>query len=136
MTRAVLDPNVAIAAALGTDGVPARCLRALAEGRFELVVSPALLRELRTVLSRKKFRPYLTDEQAVRLVDALARDAHVVDDPVEREALSPDPNDDYLIAAARSASAHVLVSGDNDLLVLAVPGLRIASPREFLDLLP
>lgn len=134
MTRAVLDPNVLIAAAVAPQGVPARCLRAHSEGRFELVVSPLLLAELRAVLRREKFRPFLTVEQGERLVDALSRDATVADDPADPEPLSRDPRDDYLIALARAASAHALVTGDADLLEL--PDLRMVSPREFLELLP
>ncbi|HKI92225.1 MAG TPA: PIN domain-containing protein, partial [Gaiellaceae bacterium] len=60
MTRAVLDPNVLVAAALAPHGPPADCLRAHAEGRFELVVSEKLLAELGGVLAREKFRRYLS----------------------------------------------------------------------------
>ncbi len=136
MTRAVLDPNVVISAVIQPQGSPARCLRAHGEGRFDLVVSPLLLGELRTVLRREKLRPFLTIDQAERLVDALARDATVADDPACPEPLSRDPGDDYLIALARATSAHVLVTGDQDLLGLDLPDLKIVSPREFLDLLP
>jgi putative PIN family toxin of toxin-antitoxin system len=136
VTRAVLDPNVLIAAAISPDGTPARCVRAHAEGRYELVVSPLLLAELRTVLRREKFRRFLTVEQAERLVDALARDARVVADPPEPAPLSRDPGDDYLIALARDVGAHVLVTGDADLLELDLADVRIVSPRDFLELLP
>jgi putative PIN family toxin of toxin-antitoxin system len=111
-------------------------MQAHASGRFEIVVSPLLLAELGTVLAREKFRPFLTTEQAARLVEALARDARVVDDRREREPLSRDSDEDYLIALARWASADVLVSGDADLLALELPDLAILSPREFVDLLP
>ncbi len=136
MTRAILDPNVRIAAAIRPEGTPARCLLAHGEGRYELVVSPLLLAELRMVLRRKKFRPFLTLEQAERLVDALARDAQLADDPADPAPLSRDQRDDYLIAVARTAGAHVLVTGDQDLLELDLADLKIVSPREFLDALP
>jgi len=103
---------------------------------YELVVSPLLLAELRSVLRRKTFRPFLTLEQGERLVGALERDARLADDPPESPALSRDPGDDYLIALARSVGAHVLVSGDQDLLELDLADLRIVSPRAFLDALP
>ncbi|MBA3330273.1 MAG: putative toxin-antitoxin system toxin component, PIN family [Actinobacteria bacterium] len=136
MTRAVLDPNVLVAAAIRPGGTPSRCLVAYGEGLYELVVSPLLLAELRSVLRRKKFRPFLTLEQGERLVDALERDARLADDPPESPALSRDPSDDYLIALARSVGAHVLVSGDQDLLELDLADLRVVSPRAFLDALP
>lgn len=60
----------------------------------------------------------------------------VADDPAVPPPVSRDPRDDYLVALARATSAHVLVSGDDDLLDLDLPDLKIVSPREFLDLLP
>jgi putative PIN family toxin of toxin-antitoxin system len=136
LTRAVLDPNVVISAAIQPQGLPAACMRAWGEGRVELVVSPLLLAELRAVLRRERFRPFLTVEQAERLVDAIARDATVADDHAVSTPVSRDPSDDYLIALARGASTHVLVTGDQDLLDLDLADLKIATPREFLGLLP
>ena len=136
MTRAVLDPNVLVAAAISPAGIPAACIRAFAEGRYELVASPLLLTELRTVLRRQKFRAFLALEDCDRLVDALARDAFGVADPSDPPQVSRDRHDDYLVALARAAGAPVLVSGDDDLLELELPDLRIVSPRAFLELLP
>jgi hypothetical protein len=137
VTRAVLDPNVIVAAALNPHGIPAQCMRAHADGRFELVVSDRLLDELSRVLRREKFRRYLSLDQAERLVDALRRDALVCrDPPAPAPVSSPDRDDDYLLALAFAESAHVLVSGDAHLLGLRPPGLRIVAPRDFLTLLP
>ena len=136
MTRAVLDPNVLVAAAISPAGTPAACIRAFAEGRYELVASALLLNELQTVLRRQKFRAFLSLEDGDRFVDALARDASVVVDPDDPPQVSRDRRDDYLVALARAAGAPVLVSGDDDLLELELPDLRIVSPRGFLELLP
>jgi len=136
LTRAVLDPNVLVASAISPAGIPAACVRAFAEGRYELVASPLLLTELGTVLRRKKFRAFLTVNDGDRFVEALARDASVVADPSDPLEVSRDRRDDYLVALARAAGAPVLVSGDDDLLQLELPDLRIVSPRAFLELLP
>jgi putative PIN family toxin of toxin-antitoxin system len=137
VTRAVFDPNVLVAAALVRDGAPAECLRAHADGRFELLVSERLLGELASVLAREKFRRYLSLDQAQRLVAALRRDAVLCADPAGPPPVSsPDPDDDYLLALALAHDAHVLVSGDAHLLELRTAVLRICSPREFLSLLP
>jgi len=136
VTRAVLDPNVLIAAALAPTGPPADCLRAHADGRFELIVSEALLAELTSVLAREKFRPYLSLAQAERLLAALRRDAILSADPREAPPVrSPDPKDDYLLALAHRENAQVLVTGDAHLLGLRSPPLRIVTPRDFLSLL-
>jgi putative PIN family toxin of toxin-antitoxin system len=137
VTRAIFDPNVLIAAAIAPTGPPADCLRAHADGRFELIVSERLLAELTTVFTRDKFRRYLSLAQAERLVAALRRDAILCSDPRQAPPIpSRDPKDDYLLALAHSQSARVVVTGDAHLLEMRVPALRIVTPREFLPLLP
>ena len=39
-----------------------------------------------------------------------------------KQAISRDPDDDYLLALAKTAKAHVLLTGDRDLLVLGTHG--------------
>lgn len=47
-----------------------------------------------------------------------------------------DPDDAKIIATAIAANAEVLITGDQDLLVLRdVQGIRILTPAQFLDLL-
>jgi putative PIN family toxin of toxin-antitoxin system len=135
VTRAVLDTNVLVSAAIGSQGAPADCLRAHAEGLFDLIVSPALLRELRTVLARPRFLPYLDREQAERFVATLEQGALVTDDPPDPPPLSRDPDDDYLPALARASEAVVLVTGDRPLLAVEAADIRNVRPRTFLDLL-
>ncbi len=48
--------------------------------------------------------------------------------------LTPDPKDDYLVALARSAAAHFLVSGDPHLTELVNPRPPVLTPRAFLDI--
>lgn len=46
MRRVVIDSNVLISARLSPRGAPGRLLAAWLAGRFELIVSPALLAEM------------------------------------------------------------------------------------------
>ena len=49
-------------------------------------------------------------------------------------AVSRDPDDDNILAAASEGSCDVIITGDKDLLVIKVFGkARILSPREFLE---
>jgi hypothetical protein len=52
-----------------------------------------------------------------------------------RAALSPDPDDDYLLALAQATSTDYLISGDAHLTGLANPQPPVLTPRAFLDLL-
>jgi putative PIN family toxin of toxin-antitoxin system len=133
--RAVLDPNVLVSAAISPAGPPRRIVTAWIDERFELIASPALLGELADVLARPKFRRFITAAVATELIDALATAAVIVADPPGLPGVSPDPDDDYLVALARAAGADYLVSGDQHLLDLADPDPPVLSPRHFLDLL-
>jgi uncharacterized protein len=129
--RAILDANVLVAALLSRDGTPAAVVRAWLEGRFEMVVSPFLLEELRRALAYPKLAKRISGEQAAELLDWIRREAFVVDDPEEASRVrSEDPGDDYLLALA-GAERAVLVSGDRHLLALAEE-IPVLTPREFL----
>lgn len=124
----VLDTNVVVAALL-TNGLCRECFRRAVRGRL-LVSSPALLHELESILGRKfavvtateEFLATLRDQ--VRLVDPLP-----LPTPVCR-----DEDDDLVLATAVAAGADRIVTGDQDLLVLrAYEGVRLVSPRQFLE---
>src|SRR5687768_696977 len=96
--RVVLDPNVLISALLTPRGASALILIHLRTGAFELVTSPALLAELRTVLRRDKFRPYVSLDEAEEFVELIRRESTSTEDPEPPAVpLSEDPGDEYLI---------------------------------------
>jgi len=133
--RAVLDANVLVSAAISTAGPPRQIVSAWVDGRFELIASPLLLAELRDVLARPKFRRWISTATAVDFIGGLADDALVLDDPPALPGVSPDPDDDYLIALARAAQADYLISGDRHLLDLTDPDPPVLTPRQFLELI-
>lgn len=96
---------------------------------------PALLDELADVLARPKLQRFITTALAVAFIDGIATDATILTDPPEPPGVSPDPDDDYLIALARAADADYIVSGDRDLLDLTDPHPPVLTPRQFLDVL-
>jgi putative PIN family toxin of toxin-antitoxin system len=133
--RAVIDPGVLIAGLITPAGVPAAIIRAWTRGSFELVVSPRLLDELTTTLLRPKFRRWASENDVVAFVEVLRLAAVTVEDATEVEPVSRDPNDDSLIALAREARAHVLVSSDGDLTSIDGNEPPIVTPRRFLSTL-
>jgi putative PIN family toxin of toxin-antitoxin system len=129
--RAILDPNVIISTLLSRGGTPAKVLRAWLEGRFELIVSPLLLEELKRALAYPKLAKRIKPEETAALIDWFRREAILVDDPAESPtSRSEDPGDDYLLALAEAERA-VLVSGDRHLLALTEE-LPVLTPRELL----
>jgi putative PIN family toxin of toxin-antitoxin system len=131
--RAVLDPNVLIAAVLSRAGAPAELLRRSLEGEFELVVSGLLLEELERALAYPKLRKEIPPGEAAEFVAFLSENATTAPDPADVAPRSEDPGDDYLIALAEQERA-ILVSGDGHLLALAEE-LPILAPRAFLETL-
>lgn len=131
--RVVLDVNVLVSALLSRSGAPGRLIALWLEGAFELVISEKLLAELGRALAYPKLREYISREDAAELIALLRSTASMLADPERSDHVSRDPDDDYLLALAKS-SASILISGDDDLLVLA-PGLPIQEPRAFLEFL-
>lgn len=131
--RAVLDPNVLIAALLSRSGAPAQVVSRWLVGEFELVVSAALLAELERALAYPKLRNRVTAEEAEAFVELLRRGARMAANREAPGRRSADPGDDYLLALAEAERA-VLVSGDQHLLALANE-LPIQGARTFLDAL-
>ena len=113
--------------------MPAAIIGAWTRGAFELVVSHLLLEELTTALLRPKFRRWATESDVVAFVEVLRHAAVIVEDPAEVEPISRDPNDDYLVALAREARAHVLVSSDGDLTSIEGNDPPVVTPRRFLS---
>lgn len=131
--RAVLDPGVLISAVVSPGGTCAEIIALLEVGRFELVMSPRLVAELRNTLQRERFRRWASEEGVDEFVAAVVLEAREFSDPDKVEPTTRDPKDDYLIALAQAANADVLVSGDLDLLDLEDPPVEVLTPRSFLD---
>jgi uncharacterized protein len=131
--RAVLDTNILVSALLSPAGAPAQLLGRWLGGQFELIVSDQLLAELEGALGYPKLRRRVTADEATEFVDLLRQAAVVVSDPPDPPPRSPDRGDDYLLALAEAARAH-LVSGDQHLLTLS-DRLPILSAAAFLALL-
>jgi putative PIN family toxin of toxin-antitoxin system len=132
--RFVLDVNVFVSGLLSRAGAPARLLERWLDGDFELIASEQLLGELERTLAAPKLRKRIAADEAAELVTLIRDLAELTADPSAPPAIrSEDHGDDYLIALAETARAH-LVSGDAHLLTLegAIP---VLAPRAALDLL-
>lgn len=117
--QTVLDTNVVVSALLW-GGTPFKLFEMATEGKLSLYTSPALIAELREVLSRDHLARRLANQQAavedaIRLYEALFIPVTPLSTP---RAVPNDIDDDQVIACALAAGAQLIVSGDSDLLVL------------------
>lgn len=130
--RAVVDTNVLLAALLWR-GPPYALLTQVRKGSIGLVSSPRLLAELADVLGRPKFdvilqRSNTSRDQALAEVRQIAE---VINPAPLPRPVCRDPDDDEVLALAVAAQVDVIISGDNDLLVLQqFNGIPILSPTQ------
>ncbi len=132
MPRVVFDTVVLVRCLINPYGLWGRLVLQHI-GAYRLVLSPPLLVEMLEVFRRPeltaKFRSLPTDLIAV--LDILSA-AEVVETP-EIPAVSRDPDDDKVLAAAKVAQADYLVTEDQDLLVLGeYEGTQIVTAATFL----
>ena len=129
--RVFLDTNVLVAA-FATRGLCADVFR-LVLAEHELLVSATLIEELTRALTRKVRVPERVVREIVAFLDASASFAEGPPEPPP--VVVRDPDDAVILGEALAGRADVLVSGDQDLLVLErVGALRILDPRGFWDL--
>ncbi|MGP0062851.1 MAG: putative toxin-antitoxin system toxin component, PIN family [Isosphaeraceae bacterium] len=143
MTRVIFDCMVLLQAAARSQGPAAECLRLVEAGRLKLFLSPAIVAEVRDVLTRprtlKKF-PTLTPEAVHLFLQDLQVHAAIMDQIPHRFSLPRDPKDEPYLNLAIEAGARYLVSRDRDLLDLmtdeafrrSFPDLVILDPVELL----
>ena len=136
--KVVCDAAVLAEAVLVPDGECAQLLRRFVQGReYELVLSPEILEELDHVLLDERLLGELGGEPTPRLrrfsaslgflATAVRGDAPVPEGGHRHE-------DEKYLSAALEAGC-LIVSTDEDLLALEVPGLEVVSPRTLVDVL-
>jgi putative PIN family toxin of toxin-antitoxin system len=136
--RVVLDSSTLVSAFLSPAGTPAMLLSRAAEGAFALCISAEILTEVTRALSRERTRERYgyAAEEVERFAAMLVGAAELVSVLPDAPAVSRDPTDDVILETAVVAKADLLVTGDNDLLILGEhQGVRIVTPRQFLDAL-
>ena len=120
-TRAVFDCMVFLQAVTNEQGPAFACVDLVEQEKLQLIVSPAIMAELRDVLSRPKVRakfPHLTDERVEGFLHWL-EDKGITLAEVPRVFEYPrDPDDEPYINLAIASDARYLVSRDKDLLDL------------------
>jgi putative PIN family toxin of toxin-antitoxin system len=128
--RVVVDSNVFISLLIG--GAMKGLGPILFSPNVRLVLSTTLVAELLEVGTRGHLRKYF-DEPGLREFVQLLQEVgehHEVATPAPK--LCRDPDDDHLLALAKTAKADVLLTGDRDLLILEKHGhTRIMNAKAF-----
>ena len=125
--RVCLDTNVLVAA-VATRGLAADVVR-LVLAEHDLLVPAVVLSELERVLATKLKLPKARVAEYLAFLrehEVIAKPAHLLDIEVRDRA------DAWVLASAVAGQADVLVTGDQDLLVLGPRApVRVLDPRGF-----
>ncbi len=135
--RCVLDTNVPVSALLW-QGTPGRLIELAGEQELQLCTSRTLLDELAATLTKKKLLKAVagTGLSPEQMVQGYRRVATVVAARPLPQPVSRDGDDDAVLACALAARADLLVSGDDDLLVLgSFTGIPIVTAAQALRIL-
>ena len=126
----VIDTNTFIAAGWRVNAHARRVFAGVARRRFRLAVSAPILNEYRGVSKRPRF----AGKNYSGLLSWIEKYAAIVEPAPLGKRRSRDAKDDIFLACALSAGARVIVSNDQDLLVLKKPfGIEIIRPAEFIS---
>jgi putative PIN family toxin of toxin-antitoxin system len=128
----LLDTNTAVSGLIWR-GPPKQLIDAAVLGRIQLISSDALLKELEEVLQRPKFGKPIQQlgVQVSELFDGYAALVERVEPVDLDDHVCRDPDDDQVLAAAIGGQADLIVSGDQDLLVLgSYQGIEIVSASD------
>ena len=116
----VIDTNVLISAALSPDGPPTRLLAKVLSDHC-VMFTTATFAELESRLWKPKFDRYINIEERKAVLHDISAAAIWVEVPqsIADVAYSRDADDDMFIHAALAAEGELLITGDQDLLVMA-----------------
>ena len=129
----VFDASVAVSAALEMDDVLERALLR-AEEMDAFALSAAVDAEIAAVLRRPRFACAIPPERH-ELILTVLRDKAVWFEPSVRVTECRDPKHDMYLELALATGAEVIVSSDDDLIVLHPwRGVRILRPADYLSL--
>ena len=138
--RATFDTNIFVRSLIQKDNLANHLISLWLDGRFILVLSQAIVDEVRGVLLRPALMRELqyTRTAAMRLINLLPQ-ASIVEVTSSAE-LCRDPTDDTFVDCAVSGRVQFLVSYDKDLVddarlkrALFEFGVEIVEPPDFLN---
>ena len=131
MLRVVADTNVLISAVIA-EGNEYQLLKLAKAGKIRIITSPQIIKELRGVISRQKFR--FSEEQINAIVKQIISISEIVVTKTSVSVIKEDPADDRILEAALDGKADYIASGDKDLLSLKeFRGIKIRTSKDFLE---
>lgn len=121
IVSAIFDCNIFVQALLNPNGISAKCIELVRNGKVKLFVSKDTLAEIRDVILRPNILSRLPDASATQ-IEAFLKNISGISNLVslvpESFKFQRDPKDEIIINLAIACKAEYIVSRDKDLLDL------------------
>lgn len=106
------------------------------EGNVDLVTSDELLSEFNKVITRQKFRRYITSLDLIKFRIILNQQVTVISIKTRFSEIEEDPQDNVVLETFYSARTDYIVSGDKHILNLKeFKGIKMVTIEETLQIL-
>jgi len=113
--RVVVDTNILISGLLW-DGNESEILKLCKTGEITLIISPDIIIELESVLSRKKFG--LTKTEIDSAIGEILSISKIVNPRAIIDIIKEDPDDNIILECAIEGNAELIISGNKHLFNL------------------
>lgn len=134
--RIVLDVNVLVSGIPTSDAAPARIMDLWANRVFDVILSDHIFEGVERAFRKPYWKQRYSDELIDSHLNSLWSEAIPVIPADSVRGVAEDLEDDLVLATAVAGRADFLVTGDRLLREIGeYGGVRIVTPREFLDLL-
>jgi len=114
--KIILDVNIWVSAFISKK-MEQQIQAIILQDNVEIIACNELLEELQQTLQKPKLKKYLSAERLQLVIELVKQSATLIELKSSVE-ICRDNKDDYLLALAKDAQADLLLTGDNDLLVL------------------
>jgi len=134
ITRIVLDTNVLYAGLYSSKGASFRVLKAIEEGKLQIVISTTLLFEYEDILKRNQAISGLSNQEIEKILDYFCvQSEHQKIYYLWRPHL-PGPKDDHLLELAIASGTKLIVTHNTkDFKGLEKFGIRSITPKKLLE---
>ena len=134
--KIVVDANLFASALIKPNSNPGRILDLIKQNQVELILSPAIIKEIKRILLYPKLQKY--HRKTAQEIDAYFEDilmfAWIVEGEGVVDIIEDDPSDNKYLACAYEGEADYIVSGDHHLLdIETYRGTGILKAKSFLD---
>ncbi len=132
--KIVVDANLFVSGLIKPNSNPGKILDLIKQNQIELILSPAIIKEIKRILLYPKLQKY--HRKTAQEIDAYFEDilmfAWIVEGEEIIDIIKADPSDNKYLACAYEGEADYIVSGDHHLLDIgAYEGIEILKAKSF-----